>query len=141
MQAAEAKYYNPSSPIVMVDDNEIDLDLARRFYKFSDLQNPFISFSSGMQFLEHMEQVKRGEVAVPCLVLMDINMPEMNGFETLSEIRKQPEFADIPVVVMLTNSDNPADIRKSQQLGANGFQTKQFEFNKYVSFFNSLASK
>tara|TARA_R100000027_G_scaffold52103_5_gene40886 strand:- start:2940 stop:3314 length:375 start_codon:yes stop_codon:yes gene_type:complete len=122
----------------MVDDNPIDVTIARRVYERSELPNPFITFSGGAEFLEYLELVKTGEAETPAIVLLDINMPVMNGFETVQNIRKQNEFSHIPVIIMFTNSDDPADMERAIELGANGFQTKYFEIEKYTEFFNSL---
>ena len=139
-QTNNNKCLNDSNPIIMVDDSKIDISIAQRVHKRSDLPNPFLSFSSGPDFLVYMKKVKTGEEPTPALVLLDINMPMLNGFDTIAELRKQEEFSDIPIIIMLTNSDDPNDVEKARELGANGFQTKMFEIEKYVAFFNSLKS-
>lgn len=91
--------------------------------------------------LKHMEAVRSGAEPVPALVLMDINMPELNGFETIRELRSVSDFSKIPVIVMLTNSDSDQDLERSLEVGANGFQTKDFDIARYTEFFNSLAAE
>ena len=73
------------------------------------------------------------------LILLDLNMPDMSGFDVLAQLRRDPEFAEIPIVVALTNSDNSRDRERIIQLGANGFRTKDADLNDYIAFFNSLA--
>lgn len=138
MHVIDAKCLNNSDPVVIVDDSHADLTIAERVYKRSELKNPLITFTSGKLFLEHMEKVKQGGEVCPVMVLMDINMPGMNGFETIQALRSYAEFMEIPVIVMLTNSDSMQDVEKSVQVGANGFHTKDFRISNYVQFFNSL---
>ncbi len=138
MQMIEVKCLNEVDPIAIVDDNVVDLTIATRVYKRSELKNPLLTFQSGEAFLDYMEKVKAGDVSSPVMVLMDINMPGMNGFETIQVLRQCEHFIDIPIIVMLTHSDSMDDVEKSYAVGANGFQTKDFSVDRYVEFFNSL---
>lgn len=127
-------------PIIFVDDSDDDLLIARECYLRSKLKNPILSLQSGDALIEHLERVETNEVAMPALVLLDINMPGMNGFEVLSEIRQRDGFKSVPVIMMLTNSDSPRDVEMSIQLGANGFQTKPYRTTEYIEFFNSFTA-
>lgn len=127
-----------SRPVVMVDDNELDLDIGRRFYAYSKLENPFLGFSSGKDLLDYLGNVKAGEVPCPVVVLLDVNMPYLSGFETLEQVRQQDDFSSMPVVVMLTNSDNPQDVERAKELGADGYQEKHFEVDRFKSFLRGL---
>ncbi len=122
----------------MVDDNQVDLDIGRRFYGFANLENPFLGFSSGEALLEYLNRAEKGEVPDPAVVLLDVNMPQLDGFETLKRIRGNELWKEIPVIVMLTNSDNPKDVEKSLALGANGYQAKHFEIDEFVAFMRGL---
>lgn len=121
-------------PIVMVDDSEMDLDICRRFYEYSKLENPFLGLRSGIELLSYLEEVRAGNAVYPALVLLDINMPKLNGFDTLERVRAQGDFREVPIIVMLTNSDNPKDVEKALQLGANGYEAKHFEVDAFVAF-------
>ncbi len=65
----------------------------------------------------------RTEFSIPCVVLADLKMPRVDGFELLEWIRRQPAFLHLPVVV-LTSSDEVRDIQKAYRMGANSFLTK-----------------
>ncbi|GAB4023380.1 response regulator [Spirosoma koreense] len=77
---------------------------------------------------------------LPTLILLDLNMPRLNGFETLQQLRSQTAFASIPVVV-LTTSTQDEDKEMAFQLGANGFLTKPPSFERTLALFNQLAAQ
>lgn len=93
-----------------------------------------------------VKQLEDGTELVPCLmkvtdlprlILLDLNMPRLNGFETLEAVRKVPAFAKIPVVI-LTTSNEDQDKQKSMALGANGFLTKPQSHEGIVSMLRQL---
>ncbi len=127
-----------NNDVIMVDDSDADLAIARSCFESSRLKNSWREFRSGELFLSHLSKVKNGEAPMPEIVLLDINMPKMSGFEVLEQIRKDPYFRDLPIVMMLTNSDRVEDSRMATHLGANGFQQKPNSVDAFIQFFNSL---
>jgi len=127
-----------NGPIIMVDDNENDAFIAQRCYRRSGISKPFMVLPSGPAMIDYLEEVRLGEKPMPAAVLLDINMPEMNGFEVLAAVRSCPEFRSVPVILMLTNSDNPRDIAKARELGADDFTQKPTTVEDYVAFFQAL---
>ena len=69
----------------------------------------------------------------PSLILLDLNMPRVNGTEVLERLREEPELSRIPVVI-LTTSDEERDISRSYALGANAYMVKPSAFDEMVSF-------
>lgn len=126
-------------PVVMVDDSQDDLVIAQRCYKRSRLDREFVALGGGEDLIHYLERVQKRELTMPAIVLLDINMPDMNGFDALAEIRSRPTFEELPVIMMLTNSDSPRDIERSVELGASGLQQKPLRLRDYVTFFDSLA--
>ncbi len=125
-------------PVVMVDDSDIDADIAARMYRRTGLSNEFIHCDSGPALLTMLDDV--GEVEVPVeLILMDINMPGMNGIETVAAVRRQPQFAEIPIIAMLTSSPDPRDIDRAEEAGANDYLQKPMDPTDYVAMFNAFA--
>ena len=131
----------PDEPIVMVDDSDDDLMIAKMCYEDSELTNPFVALKSGPEALTYLEQVAKNQAPMPGVMLLDINMPGMDGFEVLKEIRRQERFRKIPVIMMLTNSDNPKDIAASKKFGADDFHNKPIQINDYIAFFNQFGGK
>lgn len=131
---------NDESPIAMVDDAELDFKLAKRFHKRSGIPNPLIHFNNGAAFLVYLESVKERVAPIPVIVLMDINMPRMNGFEILAKIRSDEAFASLPVV-MMTSSDDPHDRKRAADAGAIDYLIKPYNPQFYLDFFNSLKNE
>ena len=126
------------APVIMVDDNDSDLVLARFCYEDAKVPNPFVGMRSGGELLEYLDAVAAEGATMPAIVLLDINMPGMSGFEVLARTRARLEFQRAPVIVMLTHSDYPEDVAKARELGADGFRTKPCRVREYVEFFASL---
>lgn len=127
-----------TSSIVMVDDEEIDHEMVERFHKRSGIANPLIHFSGGEAFIAHLETVKSGAAPLPVLVLMDVNMPRMDGFETVETMRRDEFFRHLPVVMMLTSSSDTRDRERARTAGADGYLLKPYNPRSYLEFFVSL---
>lgn len=125
--------------LVMVDDDEMELVLTERYLKQSKLTNKLLTFDSAEKFLGFLDCVASGERRMPALVLMDIRMPTIDGFEAVALIRQNPEFKSIPIIMMFSNSDSESDIRKATEAGADHFQVKPSNGAEFVQFLNSLA--
>lgn len=88
-----------------------------------------------MEFLRRQDE--HGDARRPHLILLDLNMPRMDGFEVLSAIRDDDGLKDLPVVV-LTTSDSRSDIMRCYKMGANSFVTKPTGFSALQEMFRSL---
>lgn len=73
----------------------------------------------------------REQFPLPCLVLLDLKMPRVNGFEVLTWLRTEERFRRVPVVV-LSSSNHEADINRAYEAGANSFLVKPVDFNSLV---------
>ena len=147
MQLAHAKgvsamnfSIDANGPIAMVDDNPADLLLARTCFELSKLTNPWLEFEGGQHLLQHLERAKHGESTLPALVLLDINMPQMNGFQVLERVRSDPYYRDVPIFCMLTGSGESRDRDRATQRGASGFVVKPDSVAELVGFFRSLVN-
>lgn len=128
-----------TGPIVMVDDSADDILIARRCHRKSGLTNAFVALDGGLELLAYLDEVEGGAEPMPAVVLLDINMPDLNGFEVLARVRGRSAFTNVPVIMMLTNSDDPRDVRRAVDGGASGLQVKPTRVREYVAFFGSLS--
>ncbi|MDX1561536.1 MAG: response regulator [Gammaproteobacteria bacterium] len=127
-------------PVVLVDDSVSDAYLAQRCFERSKLDNEFKWLESGPDLLDYLAEVKDGDAEMPALVLLDINMPGMDGYDALAAVRGTPGFEHVPIIMMLTNSNDPQDRDKATSMGANGFYTKPADIHDYVAYFDSLTN-
>lgn len=88
--------------ILWADDDADDLQMMREILQRSELNFDIIEVRNGKEALDHLDQAKARE-SLPCLIILDINMPVMDGKETLSIIKKTDDYQSIPVVVFTTS--------------------------------------
>lgn len=138
MKAHQLKITSSERPVVMVDDESLDIAVAKRYYDRSRLENPFMSFADGERFVAFIEGAWAGGDPLPCLVLLDINMPRMNGHDVLRRLRSKDEFRKVPTIAMLTSSTDQNDIDEAHALGANDYFVKPYKPDAYLELFNSL---
>lgn len=124
-------------PFVVIDDDELDIELMQRCVEKSDLTNDFLAFTSGAAFLDYMNDVREDRAEMPSFVLLDINMPRMDGFTVLEKLGEDDSLYPLPLVVFLSNADQPKDIRRSHKL-ASAFQEKFESVSACVSYLNGL---
>ena len=128
--------------ILMADDDEDDLLMARDAFELSRLNNLFLFVKDGvelMEYLRHQGNYSDPSTAPrPGLILLDLNMPLMDGREALKEIKSDPELRSIPVIV-LTTSKAEEDIVKTYDLGVNSFITKPVTFQGLAEMIKQTA--
>ena len=119
-------------PIVVVDDDPGERHILGYVLGESRLRNDVMLLENASQLLSHMEAVAAGDASFPVLVLMDINMPGVSGFDALAKLRSYPEFSERPIIAMLTSSDAEEDQGRSKRLGANAYLAKQSGVDAYT---------
>ncbi len=120
--------------ILLVEDSEDDIVIIKRAFKRLKLRNELYVVRRGQEALDFIFQegdYADSKYSTPGLILMDINMPGLNGFEVLERLKENPSSKPIPVV-MLTVSDQDEDIVKSYMSGAVSFITKPMNFESFV---------
>lgn len=124
--------------ILLVEDNPGDVRLTRESLYDARIHNNMIVASDGLEAMACLR--REGEYADatrPDLILLDLNLPRMNGFEVLNEIKEDPQLKRIPVVV-LTTSQAEQDIIQSYNLYANAYVTKPVDLEQFVKVLKSI---
>ncbi len=127
--------------ILMADDDTDDCRLTREALEEGRLANDIRFVSDGQELLDYLQH--RGKYAggvnapIPGIILLDLNMPRMDGREVLSIMKSEGELSKIPVVV-LTTSKADEDIVKSYDLGANSYIVKPVTFEALVDILQTL---
>ncbi len=128
--------------ILMADDDEDDLMLTRDAFVENRLVNELRFVRDGeelMDYLNHRGAFNTQNAPIPDLILLDLNMPRKDGREALKEIKANPKFKRIPIVV-LTTSKAEEDIVRSYELGVNSFITKPVTFDDMLRITKALGS-
>lgn len=129
--------------ILLADDDEDDRVLAQEALKESRLANDLHMVEDGEELLDYLYRRGRYEAPSssprPGLILLDLNMPKMDGREALKEIKSDASLRQIPVVV-LTTSQAEEDIYRTYDLGANSFITKPVMFESLVRVMRDLGN-
>jgi CheY-like chemotaxis protein len=128
------------SPILYAEDDETDVFLFRRALRKSELAIPLVVVHDGQQAVDYLDQPFSDQHPMPGLVLLDLKMPRMNGFDVLAWIYHQPALKQIPVV-MLTSSDRPEDQATARQLGAADYLIKPCDNNLLADMVRQLHTR
>jgi CheY-like chemotaxis protein len=116
-----------SKPIMLVEDDDVDALTTKRALREIKVTNELIHKLDGEDGLQYL----KNDNTKPCVILLDLNMPRMNGFEFLREIKKDENLKKIPVIV-LTTSDTDQNILESYELGVAGYITKPVDYRQFV---------
>lgn len=117
-------------PILLVDDNPMDVDLALRAFRRRKLANPILVARDGVEALDWIPHWEAGEPR-PLVILLDVNMPRIGGLEVLQRLKAHAALRTIPVV-MLTSSDMSQDVQTAYLHGANSYIVKPVDFDKFM---------
>ncbi len=127
--------------VLLIEDNDDDIELTlRAFQKYNNAYNIIVA-KNGEEALNYL--FAKGDYtadrALPDLILLDLNLPRVSGHEVLEEIRRHPDFANTPVVI-LTTSDEQSDITKGYELGSNSYILKSVDYDAFEETLTKLRS-
>lgn len=136
----------PKSPaqeaFLLVEDDPNDADLLTRSLRKAQILNPVHTVSSAEEALDYLHgqgpYSDRVRYPLPGLILLDLRLPKMTGFELLTEIRQNPRFRDLRVTVLTASKESP-DINRAHELGANSVLVKPLDFERFVEISNALS--
>jgi CheY-like chemotaxis protein len=117
-----------SRPVLLVEDDTIDAMTVRRAFRDLKLTNPLVHTVNGEEALACLRDETKDK---PCLILLDLNMPKMNGIEFLGVVKVDPVLKKIPVVV-LTTSNEERDVVQSFRLSVAGYIIKPVDYRNFV---------
>jgi chemotaxis family two-component system response regulator Rcp1 len=126
--------------VLLVEDNPVDVLVIREAMEASPFKIRLSVAQDGQEAVELLQSnchSVNGPRPCPDLVLLDLNLPKMNGHQVLSEIKKNPNTSHIPVII-LTSSADPADVRETYSLQANCFITKPVELESFMRVIRSI---
>jgi CheY-like chemotaxis protein len=131
-------------PVLYVEDEEADAFFMSLAFREMGIPTPVIVVSDGQQALDYLqgrnEYADRALHPLPCLVLLDLNLPKLSGFEVLAWIRSRPEFTDLPVVIF-SGSGLEVDKQAAKQGGANDYIVKPNDLTLIPQLLEPLISR
>ena len=117
-----------SRPVLLVEDDTIDAMTVRRAFRDLKVTNPLVHTVNGEEALARLKERANDK---PCLILLDLNMPKMNGIEFLTVAKADPVLKKIPVVVLTTSSEE-RDVVESFRLSVAGYIIKPVDYRNFV---------
>ena len=123
-----------SKPILLIEDDDVDVMTVNRALQDSKVTNQVVSLGNGEEAIEYL----RNENSVkPNIILLDLNMPKMDGTEFLRIVKADKELKKIPVVI-LTTSNSDRDVVEAFELGAAGYMVKSVDYEKFVETIRAI---
>jgi len=136
----------PSSTtaILMVEDDPNDVFMLRRALDKEGLPFPVHVVQDGEEAIHYLEGHSpfsdRSQHPFPCLILLDLKLPRMNGLELLSWLRARDDFKELPVF-MLTSSSEPQDRREAERFGVDAYRVKPLSFGELIQVAREIRRK
>jgi CheY-like chemotaxis protein len=123
-----------NKPILLVEDDQVDTMTVTRALKEIHVTNPLVHLENGEDAVNYLRDPQKEK---PCIVLLDLNMPIMNGIEFLQVVKNDSKLRCIPVVV-LTTSEEQQDKVNSFNLGVAGYMAKPVDYRQFVEVMRSI---
>ena len=123
-----------SRPVLLVEDDTVDAMTVKRALRDLNITNPLVHTLNGEEALEYLNSVGNKK---PCIILLDLNMPKMNGIEFLQVIKDNDSLRKIPIIV-LTTSQEEQDKINSFRLGVAGYMLKSIDYKEFVEIVRTI---
>ncbi|MGE3540352.1 MAG: response regulator [Candidatus Tectimicrobiota bacterium] len=131
---------NRPATIMLIEDDPGHARLIERNLRRAQVVNEILLFADGqqaVQYLFHTRAYAQSRHPLPLLVLLDLNLPGLDGYQILAQLKGDHRTKHIPVIV-LTTTDEPKDIERCYNLGCNVYMTKSVEYAKFARAIQSL---
>jgi len=119
---------------LLAEDNGVDVMIVERAFKDLNIKNQLVCTGDGEEALEYL---KNDSNKKPCIILLDLNMPKMNGIEFLKIVKADKDLKKIPVIV-LTTSSQQQDIVESFKLSVAGYIVKSVDYAKFIQAISTI---
>ena len=123
-----------SRPLLLVEDDQVDARTVKRALTELNIQDSVVHMPNGEEALAYL---RSGVNEQPCLILLDLNMPKMNGIEFLREVKKDPSLRRIPIVV-LTTSNEDRDVWGTFEHSVAGYMVKPIDYKEFVETIHTI---
>jgi len=121
-------------PVLLAEDEEDDVFLMKRAFSAVALSNPLVAVPDGQEAIWYLagegNYADRSRHPEPCLLLLDLKMPKVNGFEVLEWLQHHPRLRENLPVVVLSSSEQEVDVRRAFELGAHDYYVKASSFER-----------
>lgn len=127
--------------VLLVEDDLNDIFLVKRAFKRAQVSNPLQVVTDGVEAIHYLQgkdkYADRHAYPLPKLIVMDIKMPRKTGFEVLEWVKNDGQLKRIPIIIV-SSSDNPQEINRAYELGANAYMIKPMDFRSVEQLFQSI---
>jgi len=133
-----------SAPILVAEDEENDVFILRLAFERARLTTPLVAVGDGQEAVDYLAGngsfANRGTHLLPSLLILDLKMPRMTGFDVLKWLSARPEFKDLPVVILSSSSDD-SDLRRAKEAGAREYFVKPHNLSELVKIVQALHAR
>ena len=123
--------------IIIVEDDDGHATLVERNLRRAGLNNPILRLRDGQEAIDHFFADGGEHAAADCVLLLDINMPRIDGIDVLRRLKADARTSLIPTI-MLTTTDDPREINRCYELGCNVYITKPVEYDAFIDAIRRL---
>ncbi len=123
-----------SKPILLIEDDDVDVMTVKRAIRDLKVTNQLVSIGDGEEAIEYL---RTESTTKPCIILLDLNMPKMDGAEFLKIVKEDKALKKIPIVI-LTTSNSDRDVIESFERGAAGYMVKSVDYEKFVETIRAI---
>ncbi|MEM9917776.1 MAG: response regulator [Bacteroidota bacterium] len=123
-------------PILLVEDDFVDALTVQRALKDIEVRNELIHIENGEEALSYLRDTQKPR---PCIILLDLNMPRMNGIEFLEEAKMDAQLRSIPIIVLTTSTEHK-DRHESFNYSVAGYMVKPIDYENFVEMMKNISN-
>lgn len=124
--------------ILVLEDSKIDFKILKKAFEKNNFEGEILFFQNAEDARHYLdESLEKGCQYLPHIILSDLNLCGTSGLDFLAEIRAEKRFGPIPIIIV-SNSNNPADVKESYARGASAYLLKKVEFDEFVDDIKTL---